>query len=191
MAHFPDGRFQMGSEDAKLLAPRHLRKVAAFYLDTTEVTVGAYRKGEAALPGEMAKLKVTDDHAIASVSFDAATAYAESIGKRLPEEAEYEIAATNGGTSQYPWGNTPPKADWQFGPVGQPDWDCTPTKPPVFGLYSNVAEWTASWIYPYPNSPEILCHLRRPPLPGGLPQFAQRPQRSQISGPARTLTRLK
>jgi serine/threonine protein kinase/formylglycine-generating enzyme required for sulfatase activity len=185
MTLFPGGEFLMGSEDMELMAPKHVRKVAGFYLDTTEVTVGAYRKGEIPVPEEMAKLKVSDAHAVTYVAFDAATAYAESIGKRLPEEAEYEFAATNRGTSKYPWGENPPKSDWQFGPVGQPAFDCTRTNPPVFGLYSNVAEWTASWMYPYPNSPEgFYANFDNP-----LTQETLRSSRSVRSGPRSVVMR--
>src|SRR5690606_6782812 len=65
-------------------------------------------------------------------------------------EAEYEYAATFGGTRQFPWGNSSDAgAGWEFGPCGTPASDCLPTTPPVYGLFSNVAEWTCSWFVPY------------------------------------------
>src|SRR5262249_2093226 len=77
----------------------------------------------------------------------------ERIGKRLPDEAEYEFAATGGGKLKYPWGDEFRLAgEWTFGPVRQPDFDRTRTQPKVYGLYSNVAEWTTFWMYPYPSA---------------------------------------
>ena len=85
------------------------------------------------------------------------------MGKRLPHEAEYEFAATNGGKSKYPWGDDPTKIQaWTFGPVGQPDYDRTLLNAPIYGLFSNVAEWTLSRSVAYPGSQ---------PLPGAASEF--------------------
>src|SRR5262249_14349920 len=42
---------------------------------------------------------------------------------------------------------------WSFGPAGQPDSDrvAIEGQPPIFGLRTNVAEWTASWAGLYPG----------------------------------------
>ncbi|RUL89055.1 formylglycine-generating enzyme family protein [Tautonia sociabilis] len=77
----------------------------------------------------------------------------------MPDEAEYEFAATNGGTTAFPWGDSREElADgaWPFGPAGEPSFDRTATDPPVFGLYSNVAEWTGSRYLPYPGDPVFM-----------------------------------
>src|SRR5262249_8853693 len=42
---------------------------------------------------------------------------------------------------------------WQFGAAGTPAFDHTNTKPPVYGLFSNVAEWTLSWHTLAPGNP--------------------------------------
>jgi formylglycine-generating enzyme required for sulfatase activity len=79
------------------------------------------------------------------VTFAEALSYAESIGMRLPIEEEYEFAATAGGTQSFPWGEEKNLiGHWEFGPAGEPRFDHTNTNPPVYGLYSNVAEWTDS-----------------------------------------------
>lgn len=143
MVKFEGGLFRMGggvpSAEARLAA-----EAAPFFLDRTEVTVRAFK--------EVLKLKdmagQLDENPVAGVSFDQAVDYAERVGKRLPDEVEYELAATKGGTWRFPWGDGPRPTKWEFGPAGSPDWDKTETDPPVFGLFSNVAEWTSSWPTP-------------------------------------------
>lgn len=140
------------------LAPPHRRRMPAFYLDPTEVTVQRFNEVLAAadLP-EAPAAAGKPNHAAASVRWDLAAAWAERVGKRLPDEAEYEYAATNCGKSRFPWGDEIPKAQreksWPFGPVGEPEQDRLKTlgQPDVCGLYSNVAEWTSSWPESYPG----------------------------------------
>src|SRR5262249_16261244 len=74
--------------------------------------------------------------------------------KRLPWEDEWEFAATNGGQNRYPWGDflDPTKmTSWSFGPVGTPAWDATRAEPTIYGLDSNVGEWTMSRFHEYPG----------------------------------------
>jgi eukaryotic-like serine/threonine-protein kinase len=168
MALFPGGQFIMGAADfGPLLAPPHQRSVDPFYLDKTEVTVAIYKKVHKRPPEKMRKLIPApgEDEAVRFVSFDEAVSIAEELGKRLPEEAEYEYAATNGGMNRFPWGDDSERiTSWPFGSVGIPDYDQTVVKPPVGGLYSNVAEWTSSWQVPYPvpmivEGKEVLAGL--------------------------------
>jgi formylglycine-generating enzyme required for sulfatase activity len=153
--------FAMGSEELKplgapiLLAPPHRRRVPAFYLDRTEVTVETFNSCLDKPPPEGRKAAQDGKRPVTSVSWDLAVAAAEKLGKRLPGEAEYEYAATAGGTRRFPWGDT---ADvlkdnrWAFGRAGEPGYDRLDTpEGPVFGLYSNVAEWTSSWVGGYPG----------------------------------------
>jgi formylglycine-generating enzyme required for sulfatase activity len=173
MCLFPGSdEFTMGSAEVlpgpgKLpLAARHQRRVPAFYLDRTEVTAGAYRRW---LLGPKFKPRPGDAdlRAAASLSWDHAVAYAEKAGKRLPDEAEYEYAATDRGRSRFPWGDSGKLFQgkkWTFGPVGEPGNDRLdlPGQPPVFGLYSNVAEWTSSWLGRAPGGerPELPSMVR-------------------------------
>jgi formylglycine-generating enzyme required for sulfatase activity len=163
MAFFPGGEFTMGSPDLELVPP-HRREVPAFFLDTAEVSVASCRHVNGLLPSALLNAGPPPDaHPVTYVSFEDATAYAEKVGKRLPEEAEYEFAATGGGKRKYPWGDEPPPGKWEFGPAGQPAHDRTPTRPAVAGLFSNVAEWTATWYYPYPGSdPSFFINIHRP-----------------------------
>jgi formylglycine-generating enzyme required for sulfatase activity len=129
--------------------------VPAFFLDTTEVTVEAFHRNQdnrAFFEKDPKRL----DHAVTGVTWDQAVSYAERVGKRLPDEAEYEYAATEGGRRRFPWGNEAPPLvanTWPLGPVGHPKFDRLelPGQPAVFGLYSNVVEWTISWADSYPG----------------------------------------
>ncbi|WZO98373.1 protein kinase [Isosphaeraceae bacterium EP7] len=121
------------------------RDVRPFLLDTTEVTVGTY--------GAPARGKPDDP--VTMVCYDEAVAYAERVGKRLLTEAEFKFSATMGGTRRYPWGNDPPTS-WSFGPAGADRHDMLPTVPPVFGLCSNVAEWTCTTLGSDPSLAGIV-----------------------------------
>src|SRR5262249_45672774 len=92
--------------------------------------------------------------AVRFVTFDEAVYCAELLGKRLPDEAEYEFAATNGGKNRFPWGNEFERiVSWPFGQIGIAPFDKALANPSVLGLYSNVAEWTSSWNRPYSSNP--------------------------------------
>ena len=68
-------------------------------------------------------------------------------------ESEYEVAATNASTTRFPWGNDSDRLEpWDYGPVRHPEYDTvhTGTKE-VFGLFSNVGEWTMTPMSLYPT----------------------------------------
>ncbi len=152
---FLDGSeaFSMGREGSTII-PLHKRKVPDFYMDTTEVTVARYRPlvPSGNDPVDLRYRTVPEDWAI-SLEWNNAVFRAERLGKRLPSEAEYEYAATMAGKLDYSWEATcadedcdelfAPQAD--FGPVGTPALDRLPTDPPIFGLCSNMAEWTMTY----------------------------------------------
>lgn len=155
--------FRMGSNRLHSTS-EHNRKVSPFYLGTSEVTVDEYRSVvmkhlKSAKPSRDGHLPMTD------VTLDQAIQYAEMTGRRLPNEAEYEFAATAGGTRDFPWGNdSTPVTLQSFGRTGEAPHDVTNTTPPVRGLYSGVTEWTTSWGLPYPTAPQVVIdHAKRLP----------------------------
>jgi formylglycine-generating enzyme required for sulfatase activity len=94
-----------------------------------------------------------------NITYNEAVAYAEAVGKRLPDEFEFEFAATGGGQLRFPWGNDASllsPEQWNIGPVKSVKHDRTQSDPPVYGLFSNVLEWTTSWNTLYPADRELL-----------------------------------
>ena len=98
------------------------------------------------------------------VNWFEADAYCRWAGRRLPTEAEWELAASNtpgGGPSdhkrRFPWGDDPPtpakaSLDWQA--MGTVDVDTLRDGDSAFGcrqMMGNVWEWTASDFVPYPG----------------------------------------
>jgi formylglycine-generating enzyme required for sulfatase activity len=142
-------RFEMGPVDSP--AAKHVRRIPSFYLQCREVSVGYIAKAigrPATLVPGCSDSRPAPADPVTCITWDQAVAYAESQMMRLPTEAEYENAATLGGTRKFPWGDDPKRFKrWQFGPAGEPAEDRldVPGSRPVYGLYSNVAEWTMSW----------------------------------------------
>lgn len=52
-----------------------------------------------------------DRHPINCVSYQQAKAYCAQRGARLPSDVEWQWAASNAGTTGYPWGDEPPRAE--------------------------------------------------------------------------------
>jgi gamma-glutamyl hercynylcysteine S-oxide synthase len=98
---------------------------------------------------------------VVHVSWYEADAFARWAGKRLPTEAEWEVAAAcdleRGIARRYPWGDTPPTAELA-------NLDHASLEPAQIGAYprgrsffgceqmiGDVWEWTASDFLPYPG----------------------------------------
>jgi formylglycine-generating enzyme required for sulfatase activity len=158
MASIPAGSFMMGSNDGKAdEKPVHRVNVAAFWMDITEVTTAAYtacvRAGRCSAAGtaEYCNFGRGDksNHPINCVNWYEASAYCESLGKRLPTEEEWEYAARGTDGRKYSWGNEEPgtRACWKR--VSDKVGTCAVGSYPsgVFGLKDmngNLWEWTAS-----------------------------------------------
>jgi len=134
---------------------------------------------------------VAPDHPVCHVSFYEAEAFARYSGKRLPTEAEWEVAATwdpvAGAARRFPWGDEPVMSDLAnvdqlgFGtaPVGAYSANVSPMG--CYGMIGDVWEWTASdfvgypgfQAYPYPEYSETFFGSEYKVLRGG--SWATRP----------------
>jgi formylglycine-generating enzyme required for sulfatase activity len=115
MLRIPGGRFTMGTSDKN--APpneRPARAVAVppFWIDRTEVSVGAYRacvdRGACARPPRTSPACTFDlgdpNLPVSCVPWASANAYCLAMNKRLPREIEWENAARGTTPIKYPWG---------------------------------------------------------------------------------------
>lgn len=174
---------QQGNRDEM---PQHLITVAHFALDIHPVIneqfvrfleeMGGEKEGnnndmirlkESRIKRMAGKLSIESGyskHPVVGVTWYGAVAYAKWVGKRLPTEAEWEIAATSGlEGNEYPSGKNIEKAHANFFSA-----DTTPVMsypPNTWGFYDmagNVYEWCQDWYdYHYytlsvqePNQPK-------------------------------------
>jgi len=131
--------------------------VSSFQMDKNEVTVAQYAEcldaGACTSPGQCNWNSLGKElHPINCVDWNQASAFCTWAGKRLPTEIEWQWAASNGGTTTFPWGELAPSdshAQWsgvsqkagtaQVGthPVGN-------TASGLQDMSGNVWEWTSN-----------------------------------------------
>lgn len=151
MVYVPAGEFIMGSEvgDADE-SPQHIAITEDFFIDKYEVSNADFKEFD---PDHTFQLGRENHPAI--VTWEQATAYAKSIGKRLPTETEWEKAARGIDGRMYPWGNTYDPTFVQYDrSKGIGETIAKPKSP--YGCYDmagGAMEWTSSWYQPYPGNP--------------------------------------
>jgi iron(II)-dependent oxidoreductase len=105
--------------------------------------------------------KLPADEPVQHVGFHEAEAYARSVGKRLPTEAEWEKAASwdpaAGRKRRYPWGDDEPddtRANLGQRRLGPAPVGAFPAGASAYGclaMVGDVWEWTSSDFRPYPG----------------------------------------
>ena len=168
MTLIPAGEFQMGSNDDEAFGdehPIHTVFLDAFHIDKYPVTNAQYKAfvdtnpqwSKHNIPKKYRDVDYLEhwrgssfpedasEHPVVNVSWYAAMAYAQWLGKRLPTEAEWEKAARGGVAGQkYPWGDfvdaSKANYDWNIGdttPVGK----YPPNRYELYDMCGNVWEW--------------------------------------------------
>lgn len=185
------GEFQSGS-DVLGMYPLRKARVEPYFLQSREVTFEEFRKVMGRLPitceRKGLKTGLNVDGPVHSVTFREAIEYAERIGARLPTLDEYLYAATNAGTTKFPWGSElpdkPEDVNWDVHARDCPPFDRTPGPSPVEGLYSRVLEWTETVpANDLPSPPGIKIELSdmRFVVGGGQSFLAGRPDAAELS----------
>jgi formylglycine-generating enzyme required for sulfatase activity len=186
------GGFERGSnKGGRDEMPRHQITLSAFAIDVHPVTNEQFVQFLEAMGGEKdhnnndiirlresrikrltGKLSIESGyvkHPVVGVTYYGAVAYAKWVGKRLPTEAEWEIAAC-GGLEEciYPTGRDIDRTQANFFSS-----DTTPVMsypPNTFGLYDmagNVYQWCQDWYdYQYYNLSMQEPHNPKGPLQG-------------------------
>jgi iron(II)-dependent oxidoreductase len=159
----------MGSTFEPDEQPPHSVYLEGFYIDRLEVTRDEYadfveQSGYSPAGGFRSDYPADEgDLPATNVTWDDAVAYAAWLGKRLPTEAEWEVAARNRQTPRFPWGNQIPfpmafceYANWtrldgvpcEGGPIAVGSRPRGDTRTLISDLAGNVAEWVADWYDP-------------------------------------------
>jgi formylglycine-generating enzyme required for sulfatase activity len=128
------GRFMMGSPATERFrdadeTQRPVTVKTAFYLQTTEVTLGQWR----AIMGKrwLSKRKGTDDMPVTQVSYHDCLKYIDKLNQkgmgiyRLPTDMEWEYACRAGTTTAYSWGDAIDCSKAMYGNNPKKDDECT------------------------------------------------------------------
>jgi formylglycine-generating enzyme required for sulfatase activity len=167
MVRYDGGVFLMGSEDSEDQNPVIEIKIAPFFLDKTEVSLGDYKgciEAKACdIPAEFDEIETSlktllqsSVYPVVNVTFRDAQAFCswrsakDALETRLPTEAEWEFSAREGGlTKSFPWGNTWDENAAVSG-VGRSTFTPKPANEPprvasrsdrAIHLIGNVSEW--------------------------------------------------
>jgi formylglycine-generating enzyme required for sulfatase activity len=179
---------RFGSKRRELFAsevPAHHVTTKSFLIDRTEVTNSAFKRFVDAYPewlpdrlpanqhngdylkhwSDGAYPAGAENHPVTYVTWPAAASFCKSVGKRLPTEVEWEFAAGNGASAEFPWGDSMPdafRANWSGAKVGAPA--RVGSFPPVRGLYDmagNVWEFVEdAWTDNYEPSSKTSSDRR-------------------------------
>jgi formylglycine-generating enzyme len=153
--------------------------------------------------GPASSLAGREDHPVVHMAHEDAQAYAAWVGKALPTEAEWELAARGGlDGAAYVWGAEPERPDERLANYWHGDfpWRSDPgygttaavgSHPPnEYGLYDmagNVWEWTSDWYTAqHPEDPDKPCCVPHNPR-GGNEENSLDPRQPQFRIPRKVI----
>jgi hypothetical protein len=137
--------FQPADEEGSI-ASRY--RVPAFLIEPAEFMLQDYRKlAGGRLTCEPEKLFELSPEDALPFQYEHAVEIAEMIGKRLPDALELQYAMSLPLAASRRVADLPEEV-LETGPVGSVREDRLPGTPAVFGLHSNVGEWTTTWGLP-------------------------------------------
>ncbi len=178
LIYIPAGHYSIGSLDSDPQAwifekPQHRVDLSGYWMDKTEVTNAMYAGCVQAggCPEKTIVLSYTrdsyygnpqfDHYPVIYVTWEQAQNYCAWAGRRLPTEAEWEVADRGPDPRMYPWGNSNPSCSLaNYGEGVFPRYcaggDTTevgkyPQGASPFGILDmggNVWEWSADWLNP-------------------------------------------
>jgi len=135
--------------------------IAAFQIDKYEVSIGQYalcvQHADCAGPSDPGVLDndALKNHPVTGVTAYEAARFCAWIGRRLPDELEWERAARGPAGRLWPWGDSPDEATDDMANVSgttvhtgtQPvnSYPAGQSEEGVFNLVGNVLEWTGSY----------------------------------------------
>lgn len=165
----PAGTFMMGSPESELdrISCNEIRHRVtlskAFYLQTTQVTQGQWKR---VMKENPSFLKKGDDYPVQNVSWMDCLKFIGALNMlegttryRLPTEAEWEYACRAGSKGAYCYGDGAGRLHefcWFYGNSGGEPRPVGGLKPNAWGLYDmhgNVDELCQDWIEDYPDKP--------------------------------------
>lgn len=158
MVVIPGGEFVWGADGrAPDEAPKRKENLKTFYIDKYEVTNAQFKE---VFP-DYEFPKGLELHPATGVTWNRALKYAETVGKRLPTEAEWEKAARGTDGREYPWGdefhveycNSVEAGLGTTTRVGQRLEGAS-----IYGVMDmsgNVSEWVFDWYDRYPGNRDV------------------------------------
>jgi iron(II)-dependent oxidoreductase len=156
MILIPGGEIELGMDEPG--NPSNIKmNLQPYYIDKYPVTIKEYWKyvtankieqEQDASLRQLAEKSEFANYPVILVSYKDAEGYARWVGKRLPVEAEWQMAAQGSDNRVYPWGNEIDLKKLQLKPEGWSEVGSNPQNISSYGVYDmagNVFHWTQSY----------------------------------------------